>query len=89
MAEPNPGAEGPDPLPAQPAPQAAGIGGQEARLNGVQAKLQDMLRHHPVVLEQRARQAGDVQLRIAEPRSPSVKFQHLGDRARAKTAGLI
>ena len=66
MAEPHPGAEGPDRLPAQPAPQAAGIGGQEASLKDVQAKLQDTLRHHPVVLEQEAQRAQDVQLRIAD-----------------------
>jgi uncharacterized membrane protein len=66
MAEPHPGAEGPDRLPAQPAPQAAGIGGQEASLKDVQAKLQDTLRHHPVVLEQQAKRARDIQLRIAD-----------------------
>ena len=66
MAEPNPGAEGPDRSPAQPEPPAAGIGGQEAGLNDGQAKLQDTLRRHPVVLEQQAKRAADVQLRIAD-----------------------
>jgi hypothetical protein len=63
MAESTPGAEGPDRLPAQP---EAGIGGQEARLKDAQAKLQDTLRHHPVVLEQQAKRAADVQLQIAD-----------------------
>jgi uncharacterized membrane protein len=32
----------------------------------MQAKLEDTIRHHPVVLEQQARRAQDVQLRIAD-----------------------
>jgi uncharacterized membrane protein len=66
MAKPSPGAEGPDRLGAQPEPHAAGPGGQADRLTDMQAKLQDTIRHHPVVLDQQARRAQDVQLRIAD-----------------------
>ena len=66
MAESNPGAEGPDRQPAQPEPHPAGTGGQAARLKDINAKLEDKIRHSPVVLEQRARRAQDVQLRIAD-----------------------
>jgi uncharacterized membrane protein len=59
MAKPNPGAEGP------PEPQA-GTGGQAADRKNLQAKLQQRLRHHPVVLEERARRAQSIQLRIAD-----------------------
>src|SRR5215470_11887326 len=66
MAESNPGAEGPDRQPAQPEPHPAGRGGEAARLKDMQARLRDSIRHSPVVLEQRARRAEDVQLRIAD-----------------------
>jgi len=32
----------------------------------MQARLQDTIRHHPVVLEQEAKRAADLQLRIAD-----------------------
>jgi uncharacterized membrane protein len=66
MAESNPGAEGPDRKPAQPEPHPAGTGGHPARLKDMHDKLEDTIRHSPVVLEQRARRAQDVQLRIAD-----------------------
>jgi uncharacterized membrane protein len=66
MAEPNPGAEGPDRPQTRPEPQAAGTGGQAARLKDAYARLPDTLRHHPAVLEQRAQRAQDVQLRVAD-----------------------
>jgi uncharacterized membrane protein len=66
MAKSNPGAEGPDRPPAQPEPHAAGTGAQADRLKDMQAKLQDTIRHHPVVLDQQAKRAADVQLRIAD-----------------------
>jgi uncharacterized membrane protein len=57
--------------PVQPGPpgerlHAVGAGGQAARLKDMQAALQNALRHHPVVLEQQAQRAQDVQLRIAD-----------------------
>ena len=51
---------------AQPQPHAAGIGGQAAKLKEAQARLQHTLQHHPVVLEQRAQRAQNVQLRVAD-----------------------
>ena len=66
MGKPDRGAEGPDRPQAEPEPHAAGTGGQAARLKDMQAKLQDTIRHHPVVVEQQAQRAQDVQLRIAD-----------------------
>ena len=66
MGKPDRGAEGPDRPPAEPEPHAAGTGGPEARLQDMQARLQDTFRHSPVVLEQQAQRAEDVQLRIAD-----------------------
>jgi len=66
MGKPDRGAEEPDRPQAGPEPHAAGIGGQEARLKDMQAKLQDTLRHSPVVLEEQTKRAQDVQLRIAD-----------------------
>jgi len=66
MGKPDPGAEGPDRPQAEPEPHAAGTGGEAARLKGMQAALQKRFRHSPVVLEQRARRAEDIQLRIAD-----------------------
>jgi uncharacterized membrane protein len=66
MAKPTPGAEGPDRLGAQPEPRAAGIGGQADDLKEMQAKLEERIRHSPVVLEEQARRAQDIQLRIAD-----------------------
>jgi len=66
MGKPNPGAEGPGRPPAEPEPQAAGAGGQAARLKDIQAKLQDSIRHNPVVLEQQAKRAASLQLRVAD-----------------------
>jgi len=65
MANPTPGAEGPDHLGASPQPQA-GTGGHPDDRKNRQAKLQQRLRHHPVVLEEQARRAQSVQLRIAD-----------------------
>jgi uncharacterized membrane protein len=66
MGKPDPGAEGPGPQQAEPEPHPAGTGGQAARLKDMQAALQNRLRHSPVVLEQQAQRAEDVQLRIAD-----------------------
>jgi uncharacterized membrane protein len=66
MGKPDRGAEGPDRPQAEPEPHAAGTGGQAARLKDMQAKLQGAFRHHPVVLEEQAKRAQDVQLRIAD-----------------------
>ena len=66
MAEPTPGAGGPDRPQAQPEPHAAGAGGQAAKLKEAYARLPDALRHHPAVLEQRAQRAQDIQLRVAD-----------------------
>jgi uncharacterized membrane protein len=65
MVTPNPGAEGSDRLGASPQPQAD-TGEQAAGPKNLQAKLQARLRHHPVVLEEQARRAKSVQLRIAD-----------------------
>ncbi|HEY2638715.1 MAG TPA: DUF1003 domain-containing protein [Streptosporangiaceae bacterium] len=51
---------------AQSEPHAAGNGGQGPDSSGVQAKRQDTIHQHPVVVEQQARRAQDVQLRIAD-----------------------
>jgi uncharacterized membrane protein len=59
MTNPNPSAQLQPDAQAQPEPPAAGAGGQAA-------KLKDALRHHPVVLEQQAQRAQDVQVRIAD-----------------------
>jgi uncharacterized membrane protein len=64
MGKPNPGAEGPNRPPAEPEPHAAG--GQAARLKDMRAKLQDSIRHNPVVLEQQAKRAASRQLRVAD-----------------------
>ena len=71
MTEPDASAERPGGAPARPgplvqAPHAAGADGQAAKLKDMQATVQNTLRHHPVVLEQQARRAQDVQLRIAD-----------------------
>ena len=71
MSKPDPNAERPGGALAQPgplaqAPHAAGAGGQAAKLKDMQTTLQNTLRHHPVVLEQQAQRAQDVQLRIAD-----------------------
>ena len=66
MAKPDPGAGGPDRHEAQPEPHPAGAGGQADRLKDMQAKLQETIRHNPVVLEQQAKRAANVQLRIAD-----------------------
>ena len=66
MGKPDQGAQGPDRPQAEPKPHAAGTGGQEARLKEMQTELQHTLRHSPVVLEQQAKRAEDVQLRIAD-----------------------
>ena len=66
MGTPDSGAEGPDRSQAEAQPPAAGAGGQPARMKDVQARLQDTIRHHPVVLEQEAKRAADLQLRIAD-----------------------
>lgn len=66
MGKPDPGAEGPGRTPAEPEPYAVGAGGQAARLKDMQAKLQDSIRHNPVVLEQQAKRAASLQLRVAD-----------------------
>ena len=57
---------GPDRPRAGAEPHAAGSGGQAARMKDMQTRLQDTIRHHPVVLEQEAKRAADLQLRIAD-----------------------
>ena len=71
MTEPDASAERPGGAPARPgplaqAPHAAGADGRAAKLKDMQATVQNTLRHHPVVLEQQAQRAKDVQLRIAD-----------------------
>jgi uncharacterized membrane protein len=72
MAKPDPGAQGagdPRSQPERPeqAQPAAGAGGREAGRGSERLAAQlDVLRHHPVVLEQQAQRAADVQLRIAD-----------------------
>jgi uncharacterized membrane protein len=66
MGKPDRGAEGPDHPQAGPDPRAAGISGPEARLKEMQTDLQNRLRHSPVVLDQQAQRAQDIQLRIAD-----------------------
>src|SRR5499427_6230023 len=71
MTKPDLNSEPPGGGPAQPgplaqAPHAAGAGRQAAKLKDKQTTLQDARRHHPVVLEQEAQRAQDVQLRTAD-----------------------
>ena len=66
MGKSDRGAEGPDRPRAEAEPHPAGSGGQAARLKDMQARLQDTIRHHPVVLEEQAKRASDLQLRIAD-----------------------
>ena len=47
-------------------PRAAGVGGQAAQLRDIQTAVQDTLRHSPVVLDEQAQRAQDIQLRIAD-----------------------
>jgi uncharacterized membrane protein len=58
MAKPDLSAERPDGAQAQP--------GQAAKPKDTQTGVQKTLRRHPVVLEQQAQRAQDVQLRIAD-----------------------
>jgi uncharacterized membrane protein len=60
MPKPDPGAHGADDPRSQPGGRAGGRGSER-----LAAQL-DVLRHHPVVLEQQAQRAADVQLRIAD-----------------------
>jgi uncharacterized membrane protein len=72
MAKPDPSAGGPDgsqdrPEPPEQARPAAGTGGHATRPGGNKLAAQlDAIRHHPVVLQQQAERAADVQLRIAD-----------------------
>jgi uncharacterized membrane protein len=66
MGRPDQGAQGPDRPRSEAEPHAAGRGGRAASLKDRQAKLQAALRHHPVVLDQQAKRAADLQLRIAD-----------------------
>ena len=66
MTDPDLSAQLPLGAQAEPEPHAAEPGGQAARLEDAQSRLQNALRHHPVVLEQQARRAQSVQLRIAD-----------------------
>ncbi len=66
MADPDLSAQRPADARAQPEPHTAGTGGPAAKLKDAQSRLPDALRHHPVVLEQQAQRAQDVQLRIAD-----------------------
>ena len=51
---------------AQREPHTADAGGQAAKLKEMQAEVNKTLRHSPVVLEQQAQRAQDIQLRIAD-----------------------
>jgi uncharacterized membrane protein len=64
MANSDPDAAGPDRPGTSPKPRAGT--GQAADRKTLQAKLQGKLRHHPVVLEEQARRAQSVQLRVAD-----------------------
>jgi uncharacterized membrane protein len=66
MATPKSAADGSGRLHTQPDPHTASTGGQAAKVKDMTYTLQDTLRHHPVVLEQQAQRAQDVQLRIAD-----------------------
>jgi uncharacterized membrane protein len=82
MTEPDPNEKRPGDAPAQPGssaqtPHASGAAEraaklkeaqaeQAAKLKEVQAELNKSLRHSPVVLEQQAQRAQDIQLRIAD-----------------------
>ncbi len=69
MAKPNPGAEGSDGPPAQPeqARHAAGTGGQATGPGDDRLTAPPESRpQHPVVLEEQAKRAADLQLRIAD-----------------------
>jgi uncharacterized membrane protein len=66
MGKPDQGAEGADRPQAEPEPHAAGGGGRADRRKAMQAKLQDTIRHNPVVLEEQKKRAADLQLRIAD-----------------------
>jgi len=66
MTNPDPSAQLQPGALAQPEPYAAGTGGQAARLKDARSRLPNALRHHPVVLEQQAQRAQNVQLRIAD-----------------------
>src|SRR6185437_16154868 len=54
------------PRPPAEMPRAAGVGGQAAQLRDIQTAVQDTLRHSPVVLDEQAQRAQDIQLRIAD-----------------------
>jgi len=66
MATPKSAADGSGRLHTQPDPHTAGTGGQAAKVKDMTHTLQNTLRHHPVVLQQQAQRAQDVQLRIAD-----------------------
>ena len=72
MARHNPDAEGSDGPPAQHEPpeqtrHAAGTGSQATKRGRDRLTAQlDQIRRHPVVLEQQAKRAADLQLRIAD-----------------------
>jgi uncharacterized membrane protein len=72
MAKPNQGAEGSDGPRSQPEPpeqtrDPAGAGAHATGPGGDRLAAQpDKIRHHPVVLEQQAQRAADIQLRIAD-----------------------
>jgi hypothetical protein len=72
MAKPNQGAEGSDDPRNQPEPpeqtrDPAGAGAHATGPGGDRLTAQlDKIRHHPVVLEQQAQRAADLQLRIAD-----------------------
>ena len=65
MTKPDLSGQRPGGAPTQ-MPHAGGAGGQAAKLKDMQTALQNTLRHSPVVVEQQAQRAQDVQLRIAD-----------------------
>jgi uncharacterized membrane protein len=63
MGKSDHGAEGPDRPQAEPKPHA---GGRAASREAMHARLQETIRHNPVVLEEQKKRAADLQLRIAD-----------------------
>jgi uncharacterized membrane protein len=66
VTNPDQSAQLPPGVHAQPEPHAAGTGARAAKLKDAQSRLSHRLQHHPVVLEQQAQRAQDIQLRIAD-----------------------
>jgi uncharacterized membrane protein len=66
MTDPDLSAQPKSAAQAQPEPHAAGAGGLAAKLEDAQSRLPEALRHNPALLEEQARRAQDIQLRVAD-----------------------